>query len=126
MRRETLARLRESLSKFRQTRLARMVDLLMFQPLRNVEVLVAVDLVHADMATLLQLVQPVADPLNSVVVVRVQTAREESRGCASPSGIVDECPEKHEQKARFPRQLADALAFHELRLDGPDPGHHSP
>jgi hypothetical protein len=99
------------------------VYLLVFQPLRDVEVLVAVDLVEPDMAAKFQLLQPPADLLLRVVVVWVETAREESRGCASPSGIVDERPEEDEQQASIAAQLADALALDELGLDGADACH---
>jgi hypothetical protein len=124
MRGDGLARFREILGAFREARLAGVVNLLMFQPLRYVEVLVPLDLIHADVSAKLQLLQPVADELWCVRVVGVQTAREESRGCASPPGIIDECPELDEQEAGITAQLADALALNELRLDGADSRHY--
>jgi hypothetical protein len=101
-----------------------MVNLLMFQPVRDIEVRVAVDIVEPDVVPCLKLGQPAADLLHGVIVVWVKTAREESRGCASPPVIVDECPEEHEQKPSVARQLADALALNELRFDRANSGHH--
>ena len=79
-----LARLREFLAKLGDTRGRRPVNLLMFQPLRDIEVRVTVDLIEPHMTSSHEFVEPAIDQVRSFLVVGVKTAREQSRGCASP------------------------------------------
>lgn len=71
MRRECLARLREVSRERGETRLARVVNLLVFQPLRNVEVSIAVYRVETDVPGFRQFSQPAVDEGVRVVVVWV-------------------------------------------------------
>ena len=73
-----------------------MVNLLVHQPLRYVTVSSALDLVTPDTASLLKLAQPSVHQLRGVVIEGEKKAREGSRGCAKPPGIIAMGPHKNE------------------------------
>ncbi|OIQ80993.1 hypothetical protein GALL_372540 [mine drainage metagenome] len=109
-----LARLREDFRAFPeswQLRLARVVDLLVAQPVRDLDVAVTVDLIAGDAILPLELVQPSANQARRIVVVGVKKAREHSRISAKPSFVVGQRPQQDEGE---PRLATDAA--HTLRL----------
>jgi hypothetical protein len=89
----------------------------MFQPLADLKVSGTFDLVPLDDQFALELVKPARNTLRRIVVVRVEKAREHSRGRASPPLIVADGPKQHEQQARFAGHPAHAFGLRELRLD---------
>ena len=96
------------------------IYLLMFEPLRNVEVTRPIVLVEPNHPICHQLAQPRVNLAHSVLVIRVEKAREESRGCASPPVIIARGPQTDEQKPSLTAQSSDALAHPKLRLYAPD------
>jgi hypothetical protein len=83
--------------------LARLVDLLVFQPVNNFEINIVVDLVTPDAIGSFKLVEPAADKPRRVIVVWVEKAREHSRGRASLPRIIDERPKLNKKQPRISR-----------------------
>lgn len=91
--------------------------------MRDLEICVAVDRVHADAFFTLQLHQPLWNLSRSVVVVGEEKAREHSRIGASLSEIVGDRPEHDEQQARITRHAPHGFGLRKLRLDRPNARH---
>ena len=70
-----------------------MVNPLMFQPLNDFEVFRSINLITADAAILLKLIEPPVDKLSRIIIIGVKKAREHSRGRARPPFIIGNCPE---------------------------------
>lgn len=68
----------------------------MFQPVDDLDILRAIDLIASDAFLCFELGQPVDNEARRVVVVGVEKAREHSRGPASPPGVVCNRPKLHE------------------------------
>jgi hypothetical protein len=89
----------------------------MILPLWDVQVGFTVDLVQANASLLFKFRDPAWQFLESILVVREKTAREESRGCASPPDIVAARKETDEKQPSLSRNLAETLGFPELWLN---------
>jgi len=73
-----------------------MVNLLMFQPVSNGQERGTINLIPLDACIILQLDDPIINQARRIIVVRVEKAREHSRGRASPPVIVNQCPQLDE------------------------------
>ncbi|MCS3692024.1 hypothetical protein ABIF07_001060 [Bradyrhizobium elkanii] len=69
----------------------------MFQPLNDLKILGAIYFVAADMLSGLKFSKPMINEHPGIIVIRVQKAREHSRGRASPPRVINDRPELDKQ-----------------------------
>lgn len=101
----------------------RFVYLLMSQPVTDLNVTGAFNLIPHYAVLALEFAQPAVNELFRVVVVGEEKAREHSRIPAKPPGVVGNRPKLNECQPRIARDATHAFAVWELWLDTADARH---
>lgn len=106
--------------------LGRVVNLLMLKEIFHLQVMGTAHLIPRYTALTLQLVQPPKNQLRGVVIEGEKKAREGSRGCAKPAGVVAMGPHQDERQSGVTADPAHAFGLRKFRFDSSNSCHSQP
>lgn len=107
----------------RKARLGGVVNLLVFQPINDFEVLRVFHRIAANTLVFLQIGEPRIHQRRGIVVIGVEKAREHSRGRASAPLVIDDGEKLEKQQPGFARKRACGFRKRKLRLYRSDTSH---